>query len=85
MGKFSFRIPMPSRGGITPTTHLDKLVQLRLELFEPGLFHFVLLDERGFDRAKLFPFLLKAFPLCELERQPCEHELVRRLVCVAFG
>lgn len=25
------------------------------------------------------------FPLCELERQPCEHELVRRLVCVAFG
>lgn len=60
MGKFSFRIPMPSRGGITPTTHLDKLVQLRLELFEPGLFHFVFLDERGFDRAKLFPFLLKA-------------------------
>jgi hypothetical protein len=40
--------------------HVDKVGQLLLELFEPCLLDFVLLDELGLDRTELFSFLLKA-------------------------
>lgn len=56
----------PDEGERNGTAYLDKLGELLLELFEPCLLDFVLLDELGLDRTELFSFLLKA--VCPAEQ-----------------
>ena len=65
----------PDEGERKGTAYLDKLGELLLELFEPCLLDFVLLDELGLDRTELFSFLLKA--VCPAEYQ--ERQDARRL------
>lgn len=60
-------------------THLDKLGQLLLELFEARLLDLVLFDELGLDRAEFFPLLLEAVIPDRVRPGNCQRALAPSL------